>query len=347
VLVPPLLHALLSAPGPSGYEDAPADVWRAAAREFADRVETDIHGSSVAVVGDGAQSGLALFAHIDEIGLVVRHIDEQGMLWFTAVGHWNAAVLVGQRVEVQTAGGPVVGLVGPRPAHAPNADREAPQLRDLHIDIGAKDRDEAREIVSPGDAAVIAGAPVELRNGRVAARALDDRLGCYVILEAARRIANAGGAVAAVAAVQEETTFAGAHAAAHALCPHVAIAVDVTFATDAPGVDVKELGAHGLGSGASIGRGPALHPHVSAQLHATAAAEGLPFTVESHHGRATRTDADAIQLARGGVPVGLVSIPLRYMHSPVELAALEDTETCIRLLVAFAQRLADDEDYRR
>jgi endoglucanase len=349
----PLLRDLLTTPGPSGYERPAAEVWRAAAREFTGDVRTDVAGSSVAVVsGDGGGPLTAVVGHIDEIGLVVTHIDDEGMLWFTNVGGWDPVILVGQRLSVQTKAGEIPGVVGKKPIHLlKNEEREkAPKLTDLHIDIGAKDGDEARSLVRIGDVAVVAGEPIELPNGRVVSRSMDNRLGCYIALEAARRVADKDGAagdVAAVAVTQEETTFGGATTTAFSLQPQVAIVVDVTHATDAPGIPVREMGKHELGSGAVIGRGPVLHPRVFELLHETAEGEGIPFTVESHVGRGTFTDADAIHRSRAGVPCGLVSLPLRYMHSPVELVSLDDVEACIALIAAFAHRLTDDTDFLR
>jgi putative aminopeptidase FrvX len=351
--IPTLLRELLTTPGPSGYERAAAQVWRDAAA-FADRVEGNVSGSSLAVVdGEGGAPLLAVVGHIDEIGLVVTHVDDEGMVWFTNVGGWDPVILVGQRLVLETREGPIPGVVGKKPIHLLGADEreKAPKLKDLHIDIGASSGDEARGMVRIGDVAVVAGEPVELPHGRVASRALDNRLGCYVALEVARRVAERGGAaadVAALAVTQEEGgTFAGAKTTTYALQPGVAIAVDVTHATDAPGIDVKELGKHALGSGPVIGRGPILHPRVFELLHETAEAEGIPFTVDSHSGRGTFTDADAIHVSRAGVATGLVSIPLRYMHSPVELVQLSDVEGAIELIAAFAHRLSDDTDFLR
>jgi putative aminopeptidase FrvX len=352
--IPTLLRDLLTTPGPSGYEQAAAQVWRGAAGEFASRVEGNVAGASVAVVdGDGAGPLIAVVGHIDEIGLVVTHIDDDGMCWFTSVGGWDPVILVGQRVELQTRAGAIPGVIGKKPIHLlqPDEREKAPKLRDLHIDVGARDGDEARGLVRIGDVAVIAGEPVELPNERVASRAMDNRLGCYIALETARRVAQAGGAaadVAALAVTQEETgTFAGARTTAFSLDPQVAIVVDVTHATDAPGIDPKELGKHPLGSGPVIGRGPVLHPRVFELLHDTAEAEGIPFTIDSHNGRGTFTDADAIHISRGGVACGLVSIPLRYMHSPVEVVQLDDVEACIALIAAFTQRVTAETDFLR
>lgn len=348
---PDLLHRLLTAPGPSGYETAPALVWREAADAFAE-VSADTLGSSMArVAGTAGGPTLAIVGHIDEIGLIVTHVDDDGFLWFTSVGGWDAQILVGQRVELITREGPVAGVIGKKPIHLLKADdrKKVAEIKDLHIDIGAKDGDEARGRVRIGDVAVIASEPVELPNDRLVSRSLDNRLGAFIALEAARLVADAGGApgdVVAVAAVQEEITFAGATTTAFALQPDVAIVVDVTHATDAPGIDVKEVGKHLLGSGAVIDRGSTINPHVFEGLCAAAEAEDIAFTIEAHAGR-TGTDADAVHLSRAGVPTGVISIPLRYMHSPVEMVQLADVDACARLIAAFAQRLTAETSFER
>ena len=349
--LPDVLRALLTAPGPSGYEAAPARVWREAAGAFAE-VSRDVMGSSVArVKGTGDGPLLAVVGHIDEIGLVVRHIDDKGFLWFTDIGGWDAQVLVGQRVEIATREGPVAGVIGKKPIHLlEEKDRKnAPELKDLHIDIAAKDGDDARSRVRLGDVAVIAGEPVELPNDRVVSRSMDNRLGAFVALETARLVAADGGApgdVAGLAVVQEEITFAGARTSAFALEPGVAVVVDVTFSTDPPGNEEKELGKHPTGSGPVIGRGATIHPQVFELLHETAQAQDIPFTV-GVSGRFTGTDADAVHLSRAGVPTGVVSIPLRYMHSPVELVQLDDVHNAARLIAAFAQRLGPGTSFER
>lgn len=345
------LVKLLSAPGPSGYETAPAAVWREAAGEFAE-VWSDTLGSSVARVGATADGPkLVVVGHIDEIGLMVSHIDDKGYLYFLGVGGWDWQILVGQRVEVITREGAIPGVVGKKPIHLLKEEerKKVADVKDLHIDIGAKDADEARALVRTGDVAVIAGEPVELPNERLVSRSLDNRLGAYVAYEAARLVAQEGGGpgeVVAVAPVQEEITFAGARTTAFALEPQVAIVVDVTHATDAPGIEPKELGQHELGSGAVIDRGSTINPAVFELLHEAAEAEDIPFTVAASS-RHTGTDADAIHLSRAGVPTGVVSIPLRYMHSPVELVQLDDVRACARLVAAFAQRLSPGTSFDR
>ncbi|MGZ6697227.1 MAG: M42 family metallopeptidase, partial [Solirubrobacteraceae bacterium] len=326
--IPDTLRDLLCAHGPSGYETAPAKVFADAARSFAE-VSTDVMGSTWArVKGTGDGPSLAVMGHIDEIGLIVTHIDDDGFLRFTGVGGWDPQILVGQRVAIATRGGTVPGVVGKKPIHLLKDEerKKVARIDQLHVDIGARDRDEAARMVRVGDVGVLEGEPVELPNGRLVSRALDNRLGCFVALEAARLVAEAGGAagdVIAVAAVQEETAFGGSTTSAYSLRPDVAIVVDVTHATDAPGIEKHELGAHPFGSGPVIERGSNLNPRVSDLLLDAAEAEGIPFTMQAS-ARYTGTDADAVHVSRGGVPTGCVGLPLRYMHSPVEMVQLDD-----------------------
>ncbi len=342
--VPDLLHNLLTAVGPSGHEGAAAQAWRDGCSSFSDDVGGDHVGSSYARVGGtGGGPTLAVVGHIDEIGLHVSHIDDDGYLRFGQVGGWDPMVLVGQRVRVITRQGPIIGVVARKPVHLlGDEDRKrVPEIKDLHIDLGAASGEEARELVRIGDVAVIDADPIELRGGRVVARALDNRVGCYVAARAAELVAEAGGApgdVIALAVAQEETTFAGSRTSAFTHKPDVAIAVDLTFATDQPGVELGPITKHTLGSGPVIARGITLHPRVFELLYAAAEAEGMAFTLESL-GRGTGTDADAIHVSRSGVPTGLVSVPSRYMHSPVEMVSVDDVEAAAQLIAAFARRL--------
>ncbi|HUN77884.1 MAG TPA: M42 family peptidase [Solirubrobacteraceae bacterium] len=295
---------------------------------------------------------LLVMGHIDEIGLIVTHIDDDGFLWFAEVGGWDAQVLVGQRLRIATREGPLPGVVGRKPIHLLRDEdrKKVAEIRDLHIDIGARDGDHAAELVRVGDVAVIDAEPLELPGGRLAARALDNRIGSFVALRAAQLVAQAGGVdgweVIAVGAVQEETTFGGSRTSAFALAPHAAIVVDGTHATDAPGIEAKETGRHPLESGPVLSRGSTLHPALFELLHDAAESEAIPFTVEAA-GRSTGTDADAVHLSREGVPTALVSIPMRYMHSPVELVALSDVHACARLIAAAACRLDRETSFAR
>jgi putative aminopeptidase FrvX len=365
------LRDLLAARGPSGYETAPASVWSQAAVAAGMRVQTDLVGTPSARVAPRAREEqpvqehtrdreesndaprrLIVMGHIDEIGLIVTHIDDEGYLWFREVGGWDAQILVGQRVVLETRDGEVAGVIGKKPIHLLREEerKKVAEVRDLHMDIGAKDGEQARKLVRVGDVAVIDGDPLELPNARIASRALDNRLGSFVALEAARLVAEAGGAseweVVAVAAAQEETTFGGSRTSAFSLEPDAAIVVDVTHATDAPGIEVKEAGKHELGSGPVLSRGSTLNPRLSELLYDTAESKEIAFTVEAI-GRNTGTDADAVHLSRGGVPTALVSIPLRYMHSPVELVQLDDVHACARLIAAAALSLDAETSFVR
>lgn len=348
--VPSLLDGLLRVAAPSGYEAQASAVWRKAA-SFAD-VRTDGLGSSIAVVGDeGAEPLVAIAGHLDEIGLVVTHIDDKGFIWFSNIGGWDPQVLVGQRVEIAAKDGPVFGVCGRKPIHLLEEDqrKKVVELKGLHIDIGAEDGDAAKELVRVGDPVVIAGEPLRVQGERLVSRSMDNRLGSYVALEVARRCHSNGkitGRVAGVANAQEEIGLYGARTASHQLRPTLAVAVDVTHATDAPGIDENQEGSHPLGSGPVIGRGSTLSPKVFELLVATAEREEIEHTL-SGSGNRTGTDADAIQISRSGIPTGLVSIPLRYMHSPVEMVDLRDLEATISLLVAFCESLDADVDLSR
>jgi putative aminopeptidase FrvX len=352
MVVPELLRALLTAPGPSGYESAPAAVWREAASAFAE-VSSDAMGSSVAIVR-GSREGplLAVLGHIDEIGLIVTHVDEKGFLYFRGLGGWRGEVLRGQRVELITRDGRVPGVVAKKGGvRRRKDDKDKPtEIDDLHIDIGARDRDEARGLVRLGDTAVIATEPVELPNRRLVSRALDNRLGAYIALEATRLAAEGEGPpgdVAAVAAVQEEVgDFAGARTSVFALEPQVALAVDVTDATDMPGGDPKVAGEAGLAQGPVINRGSTINPTVFDLLVEAAEAEKIPFSVSVSTGT-TNTDMDAVLVSRAGLATGLVSIPTRYIHTPTELVSLDDVEAAARLVAAFARRLEPGLDFTR
>jgi putative aminopeptidase FrvX len=352
VPTPELLQQLLTASGPSGHETDPARVWREGCLQFTPDVHADKVGSSWArVAGTAGGPTLAVVGHIDEIGVHISHIDDEGYLRFGEVGGWDAIVLVGQRIRIMTRAGVVTGVIGRKPIHLMKDDdrKKVPELKDLHIDIGAQDGAQATEMVRIGDVAVIDVQPVEMPNDRLVSRALDNRIGCFVAAEAARLVAGTGGApgdVVALAVAQEETSFAGSRTSTFALEPDLAIAVDVTFATDQPGIELGPITKHPLGSGPVIARGTTLHPRVSELLYETAEAEQMSFTVESA-GRGTGTDADAIHISRSGVPTGLVSVPIRYMHSPVELVSLDDIASAAQLIAAFARRLEPGMTFER
>ena len=342
--VPDLLDALLRAHGPSGHEHLAHDVVRdAAAGIDGAEVETDAVGS--VVVRRGGSGGgplLAIFAHLDVVGLAVSHVRHDGLLAIHSLGTWRPIVGYAQRVEIRTRAGLVAGVVA-----AASKEDEQKEWRDLLVDVGARDGPDARRLVRPGDPMVVVAPPVELANGRVASRSLDNRASVYVALEALRRLAEepAAADVAVVASAHEELGHAGAAAAAYRLQPDVALALDVTYATDVPAGDPEEAGDHRLGGGPALFRGPAINPRLFDLLLAAADAEGIAFSVET--GMKTFTDADDTHASRGGVATSLVSVPLRNMHSPIEVVDLGDLEAAIRLVVAFARRLEPGLDLRR
>ena len=341
--IPDLLQRLLTTPGPSGEERAAAAVWREAAAPVGD-VSSDVLGSSwVRVPGTAGGPKLLLVGHIDEIGLVVTHLGDDGLAAVRTLSGWDPSAAAYQRVDVHTRGGIVPGVVAvKRQKRRRGDDRKPIESEDLFLDVGAKDGDELRSLIRTGDHVIWHGAPLALHGQRVASRAFDNRMGCYVALEAARRIAERGGAPGdgiAAAAVQEEVgDYAGSRTVAFATEPDVALAIDVTNPSDIRGADHDDEGKIVLGNGPTLSRGPSIHPDVFELLHDTAEAEGIPFAVEVSRGT-TWTDADALYVSRSGVATGVVSVPLRYMHSPVETIDLDDVERAVQLIVAFAFKL--------
>jgi len=338
------LKSLLDAPGPSGFEQVPARLWREEAKAFA-QVEVDVGGNSIATLNPGGSPKIMLAGHVDEIGLMVVHIDDEGFIHFAPIGGWDSQVLVGQRVLIDGKGGPVLGVVGKKAIHLmKNEDRDrVSKTTDLWIDIGAKNKDEAAQRIRVGDAGVLASAPHEFPNGRIVSRSIDNRIGAFVVLEALRRLAKPPGfaaQVSAVATTQEEIAYSGggARTSAVKLHPDAAIVVDVTHATDYPGVEKKEIGDFKLGCGAVISRGSVVSRVIFDQLVEAADAAKIPYAIEAAP-RGTNTDADAIHTARSGVATGLVSVPCRYMHSPNEMVSLEDLDRVADLLAAWVRQL--------
>jgi endoglucanase len=346
------LERLLNAAGPSGFETAPARVWREEAESFASEVWTDVTGNSVASLTPKGKPRVMMAGHIDEIGLQVTYMDEDGFLFFDEIGGWDSQVLVGQRVRVLGREGAVPGVIGKKPIHLlkPEDCDKATKIRDLWVDLGASSATEVKELgVRVGDPMVLDGGMIRLAGDRIVSRAIDNRIGAYVVLEALRLLSEDPPKVAAfaVATVQEEIGFSGggARSSAFSIEPDVALVVDVTFSTDVPDIEKKELGDHRIGGGPVLSRGSANHPIVFDGLVDAAEAEGISFTLQAAP-RATRTDADGIHLVRFGVPTGLVSVPNRYMHSPNELVSLADLDQSARLLATYIRRLEAETDFR-
>jgi putative aminopeptidase FrvX len=338
VAIPRLLDALLRAHGPTGHEHLAFDAVREGLAGVG-RVETDAIGNLIVRAdGESERPKLALFAHLDVVGLAVSHIADDGLLSVHTLVPAPAAVAYGQRVEIRAATGGVPGVIARR-----SSDKDKIEWSNLYVDIGARSAKEARALVAEGDPMVMLAPPVELAAGRIASRSLDNRAGVYVALEAFRRLGGEG--IVVVAAAHEELGGHGAQVASHRLRPEVALALDVTYANDVPAGDVHDAGAHSLGGGPAIFRGPAIHPRVFELLVDAAHAEGIAHTVEA--GSKTATDADSVFASRDGIPTGVVSIPLRNMHSPIEIAELADLEATISLVVAFAGLLEPGASYAR
>ena len=341
------LKQLLMTPSPSGDEAAASRIWRDEAQTFADEVRTDVRGNSFAILHGGAPRVL-LAGHIDEIGLMISYIDDDGFLSFSGVGGWDPQVLVGQRVCLLGKKGDVFGVIGKKPIHLLEDDerKTTPKIKNLWIDIGVKDRKEAEELVRVGSVGVIDTVIRELPNGRFVSRGLDDRIGAFTVLETLRFLTQERpqATVTAVATCQEEITMAGARTSAFSFDPQVAIAVDVIFTTDHPESNKKQDGDVKLGRGPVLSRGAANSPVVYEMLLEIAERENIPYSVQITP-RRTGTDADVIHVSRGGVATAVVSIPCRYLHSPNEMIELTDVEYAAKLIQHFVQSLSSETDF--
>jgi endoglucanase len=341
-----LLRDLTGADGPSGYEGPVRDVWRKSVSDFAVEVHGDVLGSITALINPSGIPRVMLAGHIDEIGLMVSSIDERGFLYFSTIGGYDASILVGQRVRVHAASGAILGVIGRKPVHLMSEDdRKAPvEIKHLWIDIGASERDEAKALVRMGDPVTLIGQLERLRGDRLTSKAFDNRVGAYVVAEASRLVA-AGPLLAAVFAVgtcQEEIGLRGAITSAERIKPDLAIAIDVGFALDHPevGDESTRRNSPALGKGPQISRGPNVSPAVFDLLVEAADAERIPYEIDPSPGN-TGTDGWAVQVAHYGIPTAVVSVPLRYMHTPVEVISTRDLDNTVALLAAFIRRLVE------
>lgn len=338
------LADLINSISPSGYEAPVAKVWKAEAETFAAKVWTDTHGNSHAIINPGGSPRVMFAGHYDEIGFQVTYIDDKGFVWIQPLGGWDPQIAQGQRVQIVTKKGLVLGAMGKVAIHMqePEARKKVTEVNNLWVDIGAKDKKDAEKMVEIGDPMVIHYGFEELANGLAVGRAFDDRAGAFVILEAARQLTTLSpkAEIHAVATVQEEIGLRGAKTAAYGIDPDIGIAVDVTFATDHPnmGEAMKRENLIEIGKGPVITRGPNINSKLFELLVKTAKAEKIPYQISAEP-RGTGTDANAIQLNRAGVVAALVSIPLRYMHSPCEILSLEDLENCVKLLAKTVEKI--------
>lgn len=346
------LRDLLNTMSPSGYEEEASVLWKKKAGTFAEKMWTDLHGNSIAVVNEKGSPRVMLAGHIDEIGFLVKYIDDKGFISFAPIGGHDPQIPQGQRVWIKTEKGRIPGVIGKKPIHLldPEDRKKVVQIEKLWIDIGANSREEAEKLVKIGDPITLAYSMEELLNNKVVSKGIDDKVGAFVVLEALRLLAEdrPKAAVYSVATVQEEIGLRGAKTSAFGIDPKVGIAVDVTFATDSPDFDKsdrKKIGDIRIGKGPVIARGPNINHKVFELLVKTAEEEGIPYQVEGIP-RGTGTDANVIQLTRAGVATGLISIPNRNMHTPCEIVSLDDLENAYKLIAAFVRRIDDTTDFR-
>ncbi|MGD9712553.1 MAG: M20/M25/M40 family metallo-hydrolase [Thermomicrobiales bacterium] len=343
------LRELLDSPGPSGFEVRPASRWRAYAEGFAGEMSRDVLGNSYARLPNPGKPVVVIEGHVDEIGLMITHVDDEGFCWFGAIGGWDIPVLLGQRVLVMSQGGDVHGVIGRKAAHLISKEEAdiAPKLRDLWIDIGATDRNDALMRVQVGDPVVLDAGFRQLSDDRIVSRSLDNRVGAFVAIEALRSLAQSGCDVDvfALAATREEVNFAGAFAAAYALKPSVTIVIDVTHTSDYPEADKRRNGDVRIGAGPVVSRGAALNDPIYRDFVAIAQRENIPYQLQAAPGE-SHTDADAMVTVAGGTATALISIPNRYMHSPNELVSLSDLDNAVRLIVSFVKSIGESSDFR-
>lgn len=342
------LQRLLDAPSPSGFEEPAQRIVREYLEPIADEVRTDVHGNVIAARNPDGKPRVMLAGHCDEVGFAVSHISDEGFIHFQSVGGVDVGVMMGQKVVIHTRDGQVEGVIGRKAIHILEGDErnKIPKLHELWIDIGASDKKEAEKAVSIGDPITFATYFKRLRGDIATARHFDDKIGVFVVCEAMRflRDKQISAALYVVSTVQEEIGLRGARTSAFGINPDVGIAVDVEHATDYPGADKKRGGEVKLGKGPVLYRGANINPVVGEMLREAARRRRI-----SHQFRAvtggTGTDANAIQITRAGVAAGLVGIPNRYMHSPVELISLKDAENAARLLAAFVESLTPETDF--
>lgn len=345
---PNFLKELLDARSPTGAEyeaQAVVDKWM---EPISDEYRKDVMGNRFATINSAGSRSVLFAGHIDELGLLISFIDNKGFLYFETLGGHDLSMISGRRVCILTDKGIIKGVTGKRAIHlmSPDDRKKVPQSHQIWIDIGVKSKKEAEALVSIGDPAVY-DQSFEVINGNVGvARAFDDKAGAYAVLEAVRRLAenkeNLNSKVIGVATTQEEIGTRGAATAAFSENPDFAIAVDVGHATDSPDCDNKRFGEFVQGGGPIICKGPNINPFVFKRLTSLAKDLSIPYQIEAE-ARPTGTDARAIQIAKSGIATGLISIPLRYMHTPSEMVNLDDIENSVKLLVAFAKSINDND----
>jgi endoglucanase len=344
------LKALVGASSPSGFERSAAHLYQDYTRLYADHVTTDMHGNVTAVINSAAPMKIMLAGHMDEIGFIVHHIDDEGLLYFSTIGGHDSVIPVGQMVWVHGKQR-VAGAIGRKAIHLLSDDerRKKPEIRDLWIDIGATSRAEAETAVTIGDAATYQYEFQTLLGNRAVARGFDNKAGLFIVAETVRLLKEEGGlsdgvGVYAVGTVQEEIGSRGARTSAFGIGAQAGLAVDMEHAVDYPGVSKAQYGQLDLGRGPSISRSANTNPVVFDLLRRAASEESIPYQVQVAPGT-TPTDANAMQINGPGMATGLLGVPLRYMHTPCEVVSLEDIVNCARLMAAYCRRLSPETNF--
>ena len=342
------LRHLVETPSPSGYEQDVQKLVRDRITPWCDQVRTDVMGNVFGIRNPDGKPRVMLAGHCDQIGFVINHLTEEGFLHLDHVGGVDPVVAASQRVAIMSKGGLVPGVIGRKAIHLMDDDdkKKVPKLHDLYIDIGAKNKEDALKLVAIGDAGVFTQPYVELANERAVSMAFDNKMGTWIVTETLRLLQDRqfDACVIGVSTVQEEIGLRGATASAFSSEAQVGIALDVAHATDTPGVEKKKAGDFHVDAGPMIYRGANINPRIFELLVEAAEREKIPYQVAGA-ARGTGTDANAMQLSRGGMATGLLSVPLRYMHTPNELLSLHDLENTARLLAAFCRSLKRDQDF--
>lgn len=338
------LKRIIDSPSPSGFEQPVQQVIREEVSQYTDEVRTDVHGNVIAALNPSGRPRVMLTAHCDELGFLVRYVDDQGFIYFAPIGGFDPSTLPGNRVTINTPNGPVLGVIGRPPIHTLSSEErsKAPKLSSLWIDIGASSKEEALALVPLGSSGTRAAQLERLRGDVMVSRALDDKSGIFAVVEAMRRIHEQRNALKAgvffVSAVQEEVGLRGSRTGAFGVDPLIAIAVDVTFTTDHPGTSKQELGEVKVNGGPVLTVGGHINPRVFQLLTQAAKEAGLTYQVDAQSAN-TSTDTDVIQVVRAGVATGLVSIPCRYLHTGSETASLKDIDEVAEVLARFVLAL--------
>lgn len=333
---------LIESISPSGYEQEAAEAWKNRTEKFTDSISTDVHGNCIGVLAKQGVPRVMLAGHIDEIGYMVKYIDKEGFIYFSSVGGIDLHLVPGQRVWIKTKTGRLLGVIGKKPIHLleESERKKVVEIDHLWIDIGSSNSEQTKQLVEIGDVAVPAVGFEVLHKDRVVGRGFDDKAGAFVVSEVLRHLhgCDCSASVYGVATVQEELGLRGARTSAYGIAPDIGIAIDVAFATDFPGMEKKKIGEISIGKGPVIARGANINHKVFDLLIEAAKQENIPYQVVAAP-RATGTDANVMQLTREGVATALISIPLRYMHTPVEMISLIDLENSIKLIKAFILKL--------